>query len=605
MSGARLGLGAVLGVIAVATSIAVASVVWGSDDRFDPSSSSTSASIVVVGDDLWVTSPDDGSVAVIDRDTLDRRDAVAVGGAPVELSRVGSTTVVTNRATSDLSLITDTGAVDTLAIPCGGSHGVAALPGTASSAVVTCPFDARLVVVDVAAPLVVGWVGLGGRPAGVTATADRITIAGDSDGHLWSLDPSLLPDDAGGGRIDVEVSTERVWSRPDRAATMLRSVVAIGPGDVAATYQMVDNDSERPEGSDGSYGSIVDGDPRIEPLVSGPCGSRFAHFDRSDRELAGPVALAWDADAERLWVVGRFTGTVAVLDCSDSGDPGSEVEMVASFRVGEGARGIALAPDGGTAYVDVGFDHSVAELVVDPDAPGFGVEPQRVVRRPTGDLSLTSDALAGRRIFNDGRDRHLTPSGVATCASCHLDGGDDGVTWRISTDDIPTKVRRTPPLWSLGAGTKPLHWDGGFDSASRLSSDTIRNLLGGDGLLVDTANVAAYMAEIDPPPPAPDADPVGVESGRDVFDLACVHCHADESGSDGSAHDLGRPSSDPDASMTEVVTPTLFGTRARAPYFHDGSADSLDAALSDDAHGGLPSLSEEDRRDLVAYLSTR
>jgi mono/diheme cytochrome c family protein len=368
---------------------------------------------------------------------------------------------------------------------------------------------------------------------------------------------------------------------------------------------MVDNDAERPAGSDGSYGSIVDGDPRIEPLVSAPCGSHFARFDQSNRELSGPVALAWDPAARRLWVVGRFTGTVAVLECGVEGDPGDDVDILASFRVGEGARGIALSSDGLTAYVDVGFDYSVAELHLDPVAPRRGDEPARVVRRETGALSLSADAQAGRRTFNDARDRHLTPSSVATCASCHLDGGDDGVTWRISTDDIPSKLRRTPPLWQLTEGSKPLHWDGAFDSSAALTSDTIRNLLGGDGLLIDTAKVSEYLASLDGPPPADVGDPAAVAEGAALFETACARCHVGESGSDGLTHDLGRTSTDRDGVLDQVVTPTLFGTRARAPYFHDGSADSLAAALTDGAHGSLPELDDRQRERIATYLLTR
>ncbi len=566
MKPGRLRMGAIVaaGVLAVLFLIG-ATVVLGDDGA--EASASTSSTVVVVDDQVWVTSPDDGSVAVLDRNTLGEVERFDVGGSPSQLARVGSATVVTNRAADHVNVIDPDGTVRELRVPCGGTDGVAAVPGDTAQALIGCPFDARVLLVDPRAGHVVGWIEVGGRPAGLTATAERVTVAGDSDGRLWSFDPAELPATGDGGPLDVEAVGEEVWREPDSGVTMLRSVVATGPTDVAAVYQMVDNDAERPAGSDGSYGSLTDGNPRIEPLASGPCGSHFAHFDRSDRELSGPVASAWDDEHDRLWVVGRFTQTVSVLDCLPGGDAGSDAEVIATYRVGEGARGITLAPDGLTALVDVGFDHSIAELRLDPDAPAFGDETERVVRRPTGSITLSHQAQAGRRIFNDARNRHLTPSGVAACATCHLDGGDDGVTWRISTDEIPTKLSRTPPMWELADGSKDLHWDGQFASAAELTSDTIRNLLGGDGLLVDTSKVAAYLAEIEPPPPAPSTDAVDadIEEGRKVFESGCAGCHSGARGSDGLAHDLDRAAVDPDGDLDQVITPTLLGTRARAP----------------------------------------
>jgi len=103
-----------------------------------------------------------------------------------------------------------------------------------------------------------------------------------------------------------------------------------------------------------------------------------------------------------------------------------------------------------------------------------------------------------------------------------------------------------------------------------------------------SAKVAAYLAEVDPPPPAPPKDTAEVDEGRAVFTSDCVECHSGDRGSDGRAHDLGRGAADPDADLDQVVTPTLLGTRARTPYFHDGSAPTMDAALATEDHGSFP-----------------
>jgi cytochrome c peroxidase len=51
-------------------------------------------------------------------------------------------------------------------------------------------------------------------------------------------------------------------------------------------------------------------------------------------------------------------------------------------------------------------------------------------------------------------------------------------------------------------------------------------------------------------------------------------------------------------------TPTLRGIFATAPYFHDGSAQTLDDAVGVMLEVGRMDLSDSDRADLLAYLMT-
>jgi len=95
----------------------------------------------------------------------------------------------------------------------------------------------------------------------------------------------------------------------------------------------------------------------------------------------------------------------------------------------------------------------------------------------------------------------------------------------------------------------------GVRRRAELTSATIRNLLGGDGLLVDTSKVAAYLAELDPRPSAPPKDTAEVDEGRAVFTSDC--------------------------------------------------APTLDAALAAEDHGSFPWLDDENRRRVIAYLETR
>jgi hypothetical protein len=60
--------------------------------------------------------------------------------------------------------------------------------------------------------------------------------------------------------------------------------------------------------------------------------------------------------------------------------------------------------------------------------------------------------------------------------------------------------------------------------------------------------------------------------------------------------------------LPEADTPSLIGLAASAPYYHDGSADSLDTLLRGGGAGhGMVDPSRFDRtqrRDLVAFLES-
>ncbi len=216
-------------------------------------------------------------------------------------------------------------------------------------------------------------------------------------------------------------------------------------------------------------------------------------------------------------------------------------------------------------------------------------------------------------MFTDATDPHLTPDGVVTCASCHpAGGGDDGLSWRIQTATIPRKLRRTPDVWALPAH-KALHWDGSLHSGSALVTQTVQELLGGDGLLLDPTPIVRYLHELAPPPGAPTPTATAraaVARGSTLFHspaVGCASCHTGSSGTDGKRHDVLSPSVSPDARLTAVVTPTLLGVRGRGPYFHDGRAPTLFDVLarSADRHGRTSTLTAAQRADLVAYLDTR
>jgi cytochrome c peroxidase len=102
--------------------------------------------------------------------------------------------------------------------------------------------------------------------------------------------------------------------------------------------------------------------------------------------------------------------------------------------------------------------------------------------------------------------------------------------------------------------------------------------------------------------------------------VGCSSCHDPDSGfTDGQAHDVESLSAAereelkqsgsgkaPEPTADAFDTPTLRQVGLTAPYFHDGSAKTLDDVVDGnrDRMGKTSQLSTGERRALVAYLRT-
>lgn len=512
-------------------------------------------------------------------------------------------------------------------VPCGGLGAVVAL---GDAALFACPHDDRLVEVTPAGQLR-RVVAAPGRPTALAVLPDALAITAARTGRVRTLaraayeaipplpDPMPAPLDP----ITPRWTTDRALeATPGFAATRV-DAVAPGPHGLFTAYQSVDHDSDRDRPpSAGGYGRVLDDTPRIDPRIDG-CGPRYARFDGGPRVFAGPSALAWAPATGHLWITHELTDNVAVLDCAEptapsvtqaptdpTAPPGASAlpPLVAHHPTGRGPRGIALSSDGRTAWIDLALDHAITRLTLPAEATAEPIEATRT--RPTGAIPYTPAALRGRRIFHDATDTHLTPSGVVACATCHPQGGEDGLAWFLHHDTIPRKLRRTPPAHGARAALAPYHWDGEFDDIATLTRATIRALMDGDALLIDAAAVAEWLDLLPPPPGRPAFDPADaalIARGEALFITAgCADCHPPPLYADARRHAVLPPAADPDARLDAADTPSLRGVRARPPYLHDGRAATLRDVLTthnpDDRHGITRSLSPADLDALVRAL---
>jgi len=277
---------------------------------------------------------------------------------------------------------------------------------------------------------------------------------------------------------------------------------------------------------------------------------------------------------------------------------------------------------------------------------------------PPGDPVTAEKIALGGRLFNDPR---LSGGGERTCASCHQANRSfaDGLPRARALTGEPLP-RNTPSLWNV-AWSPVLHWDGivtSLETQARRPIEHPRELAGSWPAIVASlerdTGIAALFARAFPESPLVSMDTItralaaferslvspptrfdrwvaggGALAADEIagFELftgkaGCVGCHAGWRFTDDAFHDTGLPGGDPGQGavpggvpgLAAFKTPSLREAKWSAPYMHDGSLATLQAAVDHYTDGiaarpGLSSkltrplvLSAEEKARLVAFL---
>lgn len=304
--------------------------------------------------------------------------------------------------------------------------------------------------------------------------------------------------------------------------------------------------------------------------------------------------------------------------------------------------GLALSADESTAYVFCRSTYDLAIVPLTTVAPRGAVLPGAA---PVRYAKLATDPLGdegsiGRRLFYDATDS-LTSGGLA-CAGCHPDGRDDGYTWHEATFDTPdggtranfvgsaeqvpdlakTKgvPRQTPMLAARVSAVGPYGWLAESKTLTdRIGASFGLHRWGGppkhapENVTARAAHLQTFLRRGLVPPALEAREPTPEEArGKTIFEskeAGCAGCHRPETDhTDRAAYPLRalptRPGFDPEPKDTEHRTPSLRFVGGTEPYFHDGSAPTLEALIerNGDRMGKTSHLSAEQRADLVAYL---
>jgi hypothetical protein len=316
-----------------------------------------------------------------------------------------------------------------------------------------------------------------------------------------------------------------------------------------------------------------------------------------------PRAAAIDAQGVLLLVACLGADTLIGYDAASPSPIDAEVLRI---PVAAGPTGVAVDPIEHRAVVWSQFARTLS--IVELPLPGAALssvdpKPRRIALERDPERELSPELALGRRLFFATDDPRIAADGRG-CATCHVGGRDDGLTW-----STPNGPRRTKSLAATLSQSAPYSWDGAAETLHDQLRSTFERLAGQGGLRsADLDALVQYITSL-PPPPRGEADVEAslVRRGEAVFrsaETACATCHQDDHGTDKLRHDVA---SNVDADVTpRFDTPTLRFLEGRAPYFHDGRYTSLAALLhgSDGTMGHTSHLSDADMFALEAFLTT-
>jgi DNA-binding beta-propeller fold protein YncE len=626
---------------------------------------------------LYVVHPDADSVTLIDvasrqiqHDVLlasalpavdgNGRYTPAVAPRALALDSTGRTLYVTGQRSGRLyALDASTGVIEGDVSVCSEPVGVLVAPGDAS-VYVACAQDDEIVQLRSGDLTVVASVPCPRKPWALAWSRDRSTllathflgpgVSAFGTSPLALQETWMLPDGPpqnAPGTSGPEDPTEP----HGEVRGLYDAIVRPGTSELWVAHVMLGTDTAQPDldfrETIFPSLSILDGQGNQETRLSVQAnpgdGEAFGDV------VSGPHAIAFSPDGKLAFVVDTDSEDVLVVDADRRVETqllrplpgrmpegivwiGGEIfvqergsEDIAAFRVIQGDAGLSIVADGGP----------FPSLLSDP---------------------MPATLRLGQELyFSANSDRYpLTQDHWVACASCHLEGRSDAVTWRFAQGprDTPTNAGGLLDTGFL------------FRTADRTQVQdywrTINVEQGGHFAITQPAQkplldaLAAFVNEAIPTPIPPSTDAAHTLTGQPLADLraqgatvfqqlGCASCHSGpaktDSGGGNPALDLTGPvvstlttggvllhdvgtcvTSGPwiDVAHEDIVgdardgcsfdTPALRGLWDSAPYLHDGSASTLEDVLPSMLQAvvapgqAAPTLSPADRTALVEYL---
>lgn len=322
-----------------------------------------------------------------------------------------------------------------------------------------------------------------------------------------------------------------------------------------------------------------------------------------------PSSITVSADSSFAAVSVEGSGEVVLMPVAEIKDAplGAQRWFGARIAADAGARSVVLGDDGAMytwSFIERSLSvHQLGDVpaklrTFETPAAELAEGVQKLGRTELAPSVLPEKLERGRALFYSTNDGYVQKLGSRiSCATCHFDGRDDGLTW--ITNGGP---RQTPSLAGNISRNAPLRWAGDRASIADDAMGTSAGVMGGSGLTAwDADAIGAFIdasREADVPLKGSRSD--AVERGRAIFsrpDVGCLGCHNGERMADDTVADM--------FGHGPMKTRSLIGVAATAPYLMDGSAatlrDVLDRA-TEGKMGDTSRLSDTELDDLEAFL---
>ncbi len=595
---------------------------------------------------VWNVNPDNNSVSVHQQGSLTKDFEVKVGADPRALAVASDGNIwVVNFDSASISILdaADGSTIDTIELAYASQPVAIVFDPIGSTAYVSLQALGQIVAIDVESKSIVSTLHLNSvddaiipKVRGLAITADGTAllatrfVSGSDQGELYKIDTasfslvktiSLAIDEGNGGELPDNTFNSR-------GKLNYINSVNIAPDGLEAWLSAKKDNIERGLLSDGRLPSFDSTTRTVLAAIDLNTASEQQNkrIDINDSDLV--IATEYSHLGDLIFAAIQGNNEVKVFDRYSG-------ELLTTITVGLAPQGLVLS-DNGILYVHNFLSRSVSAINVNELLDGRGVNTALLAEVSLVENEvLTKQVLAGKKIFYDASNRDMSRDSYLSCATCHLDGAEDGQVFDFGHRG--EGLRNTISLRGRsGTGHGPVHWTGNFDEIQDFEND-IRAHFGGLGFMSEQAfnqgsiseplgdkkagvnsqldALSAYVDSLNEVPASPfrqqdgSLTPEGGVGETIYSQLNCVTCHSGNTFTDSNSnklHDVGTitvlSGKRINQALTGFDTPTLKGVWNTAPYLHDGSANTLMAVISNPLHGDASSLSDNDKETLVSYL---
>ncbi|MEQ8280496.1 MAG: c-type cytochrome [Deltaproteobacteria bacterium] len=574
---------------------------------------------------LYVTNTDHGTVSTVKTEGLDV-SSIDVGGEPTRIVRVDEKVFVTLRLERAIAVLeeTDDGLVFLETIKVGAEpYGIVA-PEGGDHVYVAVQLENKVLEIETDTHEISNEWNVPDQPRWLTMhpNGDDLFVASAMNGTFTHIDVGEdgvadvpLP------RINTGLGPRGVRVMGDPAISSDGYYIAVPTMNIDSETPIDDTGSIPPTGY---YGGRQDFTVALIPVEGGEPDLKGTRLIGLSDPVGGPSgyasSVAFDPEGFKLYATLEGSNRVLVMDVEgEKGADGgilfevfgdsnfeagfftTELRPTAIFDAPDGANAVTFVDDE-EAFVYGFLDRAVARIDVSSvkQVSEFGQlsAPKTLGIGTVAGPAFSAEVEEGRRLFytND-TPTIANPLTGLSCATCHFDGRNDGVSWTFVRGK-----RQTPSLAGRVSLTAPVRWEGDRETVAIDAQRTSRDAMGGTNMSDRQADlIELYIdstRDVDVAMGA-SSDPA-IGRGREIFqreDVGCASCHNGERMTDNESYEMFG---------LFVQTRSLIGVASSPPYLHDGSAETLrDVVLRSRSGemGDTSMLSEQEIDDLVAYLS--